>query len=120
MTLGLDPDGWTRSGRRAFLRVFPPAGAVVVTLSLSAPEVEQPLRVTVGPITVELGPTETREIALELCVPQGGYDDVEITTSHVTTVRAVAITPPYSPRYRNVGVRLSRIETAPTGSPCSP
>ncbi len=120
MTLGLDPDGWTRSGRRAFLRVFPPAGAVVVTLSLSAPEVEQPLRVTVGPITVELGPTETREIALEVCVPEGGYDDVEITTSHVTTVRAVAITPPYSPRYRNVGVRLSRIETAPTGTPCSP
>jgi hypothetical protein len=119
MTLGLDPDGWTRSGRRAFLRVFPPAGAVVVTLSLSAPEVEQPLRVTVGPITVELGPTETREIALELCVSQGGYDDVEITTSHVTTVRAVAITPPFSPRYRNVGVRLSRIQTAATGAPCS-
>jgi hypothetical protein len=118
MTLGLDPDGWTRSRRRAFLRVFPPAGAVVVTMSLSAPEVGEPLGVTVGPISVELGPTETREIALEICVPADGYEDVEITTSHVTTVRAVATNPPYESRYRNVGVRLSRIETAPTGAPC--
>lgn len=118
LTLGLDPDGWTRLGRRAFLRIFPPTGGVVVTLTLNAPEVDEPLGVAVGPITLRLGPTESREISFQTCVGERGYVDTEITTTAFTTVRAVATTPPYSSRFRKVGVRLSRIQAVPTGLAC--
>jgi hypothetical protein len=118
MTLGLDPDGWTRSGRRAFLRVFPPAGTVGVQLNVTAPALlEQPLRTTVGPVSVELGANESRVLAFQVCVPAGGYTDVEITSSALTTIPGIATNPPHS-RYRNVGLRLSRIVTAAPEGPC--
>jgi hypothetical protein len=118
LTLGLDPDGWIRSGRRAFLRVFPPAGAVGVELTVSTPrQLEQPLRTTVGPVSVELGPNESRVLAFEVCVPDGGYADIEVTSSMLTTIPGIATNPPNA-RYRNVGVRLSRITTGATSEPC--
>lgn len=118
LTLGLDPDGWTRSGRRAFLRVFPPAGRVSVELTVSAPQPRtEPLTVGVGPVSVELGPNESRVLGFSVCVPESGYADVEVRTSSFTTVPGVESNPP-NPRYRNVGVRLSRILTRSPESPC--
>lgn len=118
LTLGLDADGWTRSGRRAFLRVFPPAGRVAVELTVSAPQPrDDPVVVTVGPVSVTLGPNESRVLGFEVCVAAGGFADAEVTTSSLTTVREIEANPP-STSYRNVGVRLSRISTRAPESAC--
>ena len=47
-----------------------------------------------------------------------GYADVPIRADGQTTVRAIPLAPPYSERFRPVGVRLTRISAAPTGRSC--
>jgi hypothetical protein len=118
LTLGLHPDGWTRRGVAAVLRIFPPAGVATVSLTVGAPEVEAPRAVRVGPQAFALGSTETRELVVEVCVPEGGYADVPIEVDGSTSVRAIPIAPPYSDRFREVGVQLSQIRTAATGRTC--
>jgi hypothetical protein len=118
LTFGLDPDGWTRPERRAVLRVYQPAGVATVSLSVSAPDVEAPRSVQMGAASFALGSTETRELTLEVCVPDGGYVDVPIRVEGSTSVRAIPHTPPYSERFRNVGVRLTQIRAAATGATC--
>jgi hypothetical protein len=118
LTLGLDPDGWTRPSRAAVLRIYPPAGAATVNLTVGAPDVEAPRQVRVGPQAFALGPTEKRELALEVCVPEGGYADVPIEVEGSTAVRGIPIAPPYSDRFREVGVQLSQIRTVATGRTC--
>ena len=118
LTFGLDPDGWTRPERRAVLRVFPPAGAATVSLSVSAPDVEAPREVQIGAQSFALGSTETHELTLEVCIPEGAYVDVPIRVEGSTAVRAIPLAPPYSERFREVGVRLSKIRTAATGGTC--
>jgi hypothetical protein len=117
LTLGLDPDGWTRSGRRAFLRVFPPAGASAVQLTVTAPPVDEPITATVGPVSVQLAENETRVLAFEVCVPEGGYADVELTSSGLATIAGIATNPPNT-RFRNVGLHVSRVTTAVPERPC--
>lgn len=118
LTLGLDPDGWTRPSRAAVLRIYPPAGAATVNLTVSAPEVDAPRQARVGPQSFVLGSTEKRELALEVCVPEGGYADVPIEVEGSTAVRGIPIAPPFSDRFREVGVQLSQIRTAATGRTC--
>jgi hypothetical protein len=74
--------------------------------------------VQVGPESFALGPSETRELTLEVCVPEGGYVDVPIRVEGSTSVRAIPLAPPYSERYRDVGVRLFQIRAAATGRTC--
>jgi hypothetical protein len=118
MTFGLDPDGWTRPERRAVLRVFGPAGETSVKASVSTPDVETPRTASVGPTSATLESTQTQELTFSVCVPERGYADVPIRADGQTTVRAIPLTPPYSERFRPVGVRLTRIQTAATGRPC--
>lgn len=118
LTLGLEPDGWTRPSRAAVLRIYPPAGAATVNLTVSAPEVDAPRQVRVGPQIFAIGSTETRELALEVCVPEGGYADLPIEVEGSTAVRGIPIAPPFSDRFREVGVQLSQIRTAATGRTC--
>ena len=118
LTLGLHPDGWTRPERAAVLRIYPPAGAATVTLSVSAPEVEAPRPVQIGPQSFALNSTETRELTLEVCVPEGGYAEVPVRVEGSTSIRAIPIAPPYSERFREVGVRLTQVRTAATGRTC--
>jgi len=118
MTIGVDPDGWTRPERPTAIRVFPPAGATVVSAWLSAPDVEVPRRVRFGAVTVELDASEEREVAVEVCVPGAGYVDVPVAAEGATSVRAIPLAPPHSERFRNVGVRLFRIDATPTGRSC--
>jgi hypothetical protein len=118
VTFGLDPDGWTRPERRAVLRVYPPAGVATLSLSVSAPDVEAPRTVQVGAKSFELGSTDTGELTLEVCVPESGYVDVPIRVDGSTTARAIPHAPPYSARFRKVGVRLSEIRAAATGRTC--
>jgi hypothetical protein len=120
VTLGLDPDGWTNPGRRAVLRIYPPAGATTVSLSVSAPEVEAPRPVQVGARSFALGPTERRELTFEVCVPEGGYADVPIQVEGSTSVRVIPLAPPYSASFRDVGVQLSTIRAVATGRTCRP
>ena len=118
VTLGLHPDGWTRPGVAAVLRIFPPAGVATVSLTVGAPDVEAPRAVRVRPQSFGLGSTERRELVLEVCVPEGGYADVPIEVEGSTSVRAIPIAPPYSDRFREVGVQLSQIRTVATGRTC--
>jgi hypothetical protein len=118
LTLGLDPDGWTRPTRAAVLRIYPPAGAATVSLIVGAPEVDAPRQVRVGPQSFTLGSTERRELALEVCVPEGGYADVPIEVEGSTAVRGIPVAPPFSDRFREVGVQLSQIRTVATGRTC--
>jgi hypothetical protein len=118
LTLGLHPDGWTRPGGDAALRVYPPAGVATVSLSLSAPDVDEPRQVQVGSQSFALGPTETRELTFEVCVLEGGYAEVPIRVEGSTSIREIPIAPPYSDRFREVGVRLSHVRTAATGRTC--
>ena len=100
------------------LRIYPPAGVATVSLTVAAPEVGTPRAVRVGPQSLGLGSTETRELVLEVCVPEGGFVDVPIEVDGSTSVRAIPIAPPYSDRFREVGVQLSQIRTAATGRTC--
>jgi hypothetical protein len=118
LTLGLHPDSWTRPERAAVLRIYPPAGAVTVSLTVSAPDVEVPRPVQIGPQSFALGPTESRDLTLEVCVPEGGYAEVPIRVEGSTSVREIPIAPPYSERFREVGVQLSQVRTAATGRTC--
>jgi hypothetical protein len=120
MTLGLDPDGWTRGRQPAYVRVFPPAGAVALRLVVTAPPGPPSVDVSVGPIPLTLGPGESREVTLDVCVPDDGFGEVEIRVGRATQIRSVPANPPLREPFRLVGVRLSRIEAAaPTGS-CQP
>jgi len=118
MTFGLDPDGWTRPERKAVLRVFGPAGETTVQATVNSPEVETPRTASVGPASATLGSTQTQELTFAVCVPESGFADVPIRADGQTAVRAIPLRPPYSERFRNVGVRLTRIRTAATGRPC--
>ena len=118
MTFGLDPDGWTRPERKAVLRVFGPVGETAVKASVSTPDVETPRTASVGPASATLGSTQTQELTLSVCVPERGFADVPIRADGQTTVRAIPFAPPYSERFRPVGVRLTRIQAAATGRPC--
>jgi hypothetical protein len=118
MTFGLDPDGWMRPERKAVLRVFGPAGETTVRATVNSPEVETPRTASVGPASATLGSTQTQELTFAVCVPESGFADVPIRADGQTAVRAIPLRPPYSERFRNVGVRLTRIQTAATGRPC--
>ena len=118
LTLGLDPDGWTSPDRVAVLRIYPPAGRATVNLSVSAPDVEAPRPVQVGAQSFTLASSETRELTFDVCVPEGGYADVPIRVEGSTSIRAIPIAPPFSERFREVGVRLSNVRTAATGGTC--
>ncbi len=118
LTLGLHPDGWTRPEREAVLRVYPPAGVATVTLTVSAPDVEAPRPLQIGSQSFALESGETRELALEVCVPEGGYAEVPIRVEGSTSIRAIPIAPPFSEQFREVGVRLSNVRTAATGGTC--
>jgi hypothetical protein len=120
MTRGLDPDGWTRRDRRAVLRVYPPAGTTALRVSVTAPPVEESRSVQVGPVTISLVANETRDITFDVCVPDAGNVEVPIDVEGSSSVREVPFTPPYSERFRDVGVRVVRIEAVPTGGSCPP
>ncbi len=79
---------------------------------------ETPRPVQIGTQSFALGSTETRELTLEVCVPEGGFAEVPIRVEGSTSIRAIPIAPPYSERFRDVGVRLSNVRAAATGGTC--
>jgi hypothetical protein len=119
VTRGLDPDGWTRPSRPATLRVYGD-GEVNVAVSLNAPGVDEPRGYDLGGAQVGyLTESERRDLTFVVCAA-GGHADIPIRILGSTAIREVPITPPYSDRFRAVGVRLSHIASTPTGRPCPP
>jgi hypothetical protein len=120
VTYGLYPDGWTRPGRPARLRVFADStqkGPALRTLQISliAPESvpSRPVsfRSNAGAWQVAVGPS-TVEQTVSVCVPPQGHADV--------TLRAVGSTPIYGDQSnletanapRNAGVLVAQIGLA--------
>jgi hypothetical protein len=84
---GLDPDGWTRPGRRAWIHVFPQPGrrsSVRVTISLQRGE----------PLTVR--------------VCRAG--DVPLPGKATGTAPPLPLGPGHQPRIRTVGVQVTHVE----------
>jgi hypothetical protein len=118
VTRGLDPDGWTRPTREATLRVYGD-GEVNVAVSLNAPDVTEPRGYDLGGAQIGyLTESERRDLTFTVCAD--GHADVPIRILGSTAIREVPIVPPYSGRFREVGVRLSHVAAAPTGRPCPP
>jgi hypothetical protein len=118
VTRGLDADGWTRPERPATLRVFGD-GEVNVAVSLNAPDVDEPRGYDLGGAQVGyLTESERRDLAFTVCAD--GHADVPIRILGSTAIREVPLAPPYSGRFRDVGVRLSHVAAAPTGRACRP
>lgn len=114
-TRGLAPDGWTRRGIRAVLRVYGD-GLVNVRATVSAPDA-QTLRVfKLGPVAGALNPNEARELNFRVCAK--GRADLPITSDGFSAARKVPRHPPYARHFRFVGVHLARIATEPADGTC--
>jgi hypothetical protein len=118
VTRGLDADGWTRPTRAATLRVYG-QGEVNVAVSLNAPGVTEPRGYDLGGAQIGyLTESERRDLTFAVCA--AGHADIPIRILGSTAIREVPIVPPYSGRFREVGVRLSHVAATPTGRACPP
>jgi hypothetical protein len=116
MTIGLDPDGWTRAGTPSAVRVFG-GGLKSVLLTLNSPEV--PIRYVVGSAQAgTLGPTRVLPLEVIVCIPPGGTADIPVRIDGTVAVRDISEAPPYAETFRHVGARLSSISVATTASSC--
>ncbi len=114
-TRGLAPDGWTRRGIPAVLRVYGD-GPVDVRLTVSAPDAPVLRGFNLGPVAGALEPNEVRELEFRVCAK--GHADVPIGTDSFSAARNVPRGPPYAHHFRFVGVHLARISTEPAGGTC--
>jgi hypothetical protein len=112
---GLTPDGWTRPGAKAVIRVFG-SGPIRVRFRLSAPQVERPRVYDVGGTHGSLGSNADVDVSFRACAH--GYTDVPIYARGATAVRSIPTSPPYADDFRFVGVRVSQIATTALGGFC--
>lgn len=123
-TRGLEPDGWTRPGRTAWIRVFAerdnPTESVTVSVALDAPpEAEATTGYRVGGVSGSVAPGARAVVDLAVCVPAGGHADVPLRSERAATIAG----PPFGPALgplREVGVVVHSVETSPTGEACTP
>jgi hypothetical protein len=115
-TRGLAPDGWTRRGIPAVLRVYGD-GLVDVRMTVSAPDAPVLRSFNVGPVTGVLEPNEVRELEFSVCAKPHG--DLPIGTDSFSAARKVPRGPPYARHFRFVGIHLARISTTPASGACS-
>ena len=119
LTIGLDPDGWTRPERAALLRVYPPAGVATVTLSVSTPGGETQRPVQVGPHVVRARARPRRASSRSTSAfRRAATPRCPMRAEGSTSIRAIPIAPPHSERFRDVGVQLSQVRTVATGRTC--
>jgi hypothetical protein len=116
VTRGLAPDGWTRPHVPAVLRVFG-NGPVDVRIRLSAPGVKLPRTYEVGGASGALASNEFTDVSFRVCAH--AHVDVPIHTQGTSAVRMIATRPPYADDFRFVGLRVSKIATAPVNGSCS-
>jgi hypothetical protein len=119
LTLGVDPDGWTREGRTATIRVFPKPGLgterAQVRIQLTAPH-QRPVGYTLGGKSGSLEPggvvTEERDV----CVSPGAYGQLELETTRAAPI--VGVQAPIVRVTRRAGPRIAAIAVLHTGEPC--
>ena len=121
-TRGLDPDGWTRPGRPATIRVYADPGAdgrrVTVTGLLdSPPEAKRDVSYRLGDQSGVVAPGARAQPSATLCVPGGGHGDLELTSGYSAIIDGPPIGPTLGPA-RDVGVVLSGVVVTPTDEPC--
>jgi hypothetical protein len=121
-TRGLDPDGWTRPGRPATVRVYADPGAdsrrVTVTALLdSPPEATGDVSYRLGDQSGSVAPGARAQPSATLCLPGGGHADFELTAGRSATIDGPPIGPQLGPA-RAVGVVLSGVVVTPTDEPC--
>jgi hypothetical protein len=114
-TRGLAPDGWTRRGIPAMLRVYGD-GPVDVRVTVSAPDAPVLRNFDLGPVVGVLEPNEVRELEFRVCAK--GHTDLLIGTDGFSAARKVPRGPPYARHFRFVGMHLARIATQPADGSC--
>jgi hypothetical protein len=119
LTLGVDPDGWTREGRTATIRVFPKPGLgterAEVRIQLAAPH-QRPVAYTLGGGKGFLRPgglvTEERDV----CVSPDAYAQLALETTRAAPI--VDVQAPIVRTTRRAGPRIAAIAVLHTGEPC--
>jgi hypothetical protein len=114
-TRGLAPDGWTRRGIPAVLRVYGD-GPVDVRATVSAPDARVLRSFELGPVVGALEPNEVRELEFRVCAK--GHADLLVGTDSFSAARKVPRFPPYARHFRFVGIHLARIATEPADGTC--
>jgi Dolichyl-phosphate-mannose-protein mannosyltransferase len=121
---GLDPDGWTRPGRPALIRVFAgadhPTEMVAVSVTLDSPwEASGPAGYAIGGTSGSVEPRARAVAQVSVCVPARGHADVFLRSDRTARIAG----PPYGPKpepERDVGLDVSGVQTSSTGEACSP
>jgi len=109
------PDGWTPADAPGRLRVYGD-GRVDVRLTVTSPDAAVLRLVSVGAGGVALNPRESREVTLRVCAK--GHADLPIRVDEGSSIRALASGPRRVPRFRRVGVRVSRVVASPAAGSC--
>jgi hypothetical protein len=119
LTLGIDPDGWTRKGRTATIRVFPKPGLgrerADVRIQLDAPH-QRPVGYTLDGRKGFLRPgalvTEERDV----CVSPDAYAQLQLETTRAAPI--VGVQAPIVRVTRRAGPRIAAIAVLHTGEAC--
>jgi hypothetical protein len=117
---GLEPDGWTRPGRPATVRIYGRPGAVTVEALLDAPpEATATTTYHLGEATGAVAPGTRATVRTTVCISPQGHADLTLSTGRSATVDGPPIGPEAGPS-RDIGLALSGVQGAPAGTPCSP
>ena len=127
MTRGLYPDGWTKPGRVAYIKVFPdPAqrGPVLrtLTVSLAAPEAARrptTFASNTGRWQLAVG-GNTLQQAVSVCVPRAAPAEVSIRVSGSSAIGGDQSTLETFAQPRDAGVLVGSIALGEPGATCSP
>jgi hypothetical protein len=130
VSYGLYPDGWTRPGRTARIRVFghPDARTAVtrtLTLTLLAPGEVTSRHVVVrsndGVWPLDVGGTNSVQQAVTVCVPRDGPADVTLRADGVSAIYGDQSTVESVAQTREAGVLVGQVALAETpGAKCAP
>jgi hypothetical protein len=118
---GLDPDGWTRPGRPATVRLYaepgrPPQLVGVQALLDAPPEAAQSVSFRFGDRPGSAAPGTRSVPSTTVCLPRDGHADLELSAATSATIAGVPLGPTPGPQ-RDVGVALSGLVVTPTGKP---
>jgi hypothetical protein len=124
VTRGLDPDGWTRPGRPATIRVYAEPGrhseAVGISVTLDAPpEATAATSYTLATTKSSVAPGTRAVAQTQVCVPAGGHADLVIESDRTATIAGPPLGPTPGPP-REVGLIVSGVQVNPTGTSCRP
>jgi hypothetical protein len=117
---GLEPDGWTRPGQPATVRIYGKPGAATVEARLDAPpEATAPTNYRLGDATGAVNPGTRSTVRTTVCISPQGRGDLTLETGRSATVDGPPIGPEPGPS-RAIGLALSGVNREQAGTPCSP